>query len=235
MHFGHGGKIHSAILIIRNTRVLKLFGIIKNMKNKFYALWLSLVCILIFIIQVSIPEFTDLFILNQQSYIQPYRFITAIFLHGSTIHLIYNLFALVFFGLILEKFIGSKNFLIVFFISGILANVLSVNFYTSALGASGAIFGIIGALTIKKPLMTVFAFSLPMPLFLASLIWAAGDVLGFFYASDNIANLAHLSGLGFGLIFGLIFKNQEKQKTQQSSRFELPERQIKIWESRYMR
>lgn len=203
------------------------------MKHKFYALWLAIICILIFIIQVSIPNFTELFLLNQQSYSQIWRFVTAIFLHGSLIHLVYNLFALIFFGLILEKFIGSRNFLLVFFVSGVLANIISVNFYESALGASGAIFGIIGALTIKKPLMTVWAFSMPMPLFLASAIWAAGDLLGFFYSNNNIANLAHLSGLGFGLILGLIFKS--KKPKQESYKFELPERKIQMWEDKFVR
>ena len=135
-------------------------------KNKFYALWLALICIVIFIAQTLISGFTDLFLLNNQALgVEFYRFITAIFLHGSLSHLVFNLFALIFFGLILEKFIGSKKFLLVFFISGVLANIFSVFFYPSSLGASGAIFGIIGCLTILKPLMTVWAYALPLPLF----------------------------------------------------------------------
>lgn len=200
-------------------------------QHKFYSLWLALICILIFVIQVSIPNFTEIFLLNQQSFPQIYRFITAIFLHGSLIHLVYNLFALVFFGLILEKFIGSNKFLAVFFISGVLANVISVNFYESALGASGAIFGIIGALTIKKPMMTVWAFSMPMPLFLASAIWAAGDLFGFFYP-HGIANIAHLSGLFFGLLLGILFRTKKSQ--QQTYKIELPEQKVRVWENRYM-
>src|SRR3989338_10954625 len=98
---------------------------------KFYALWLSAICILFFILQIAIPGFTDALVLNQQSFIEPWRFVTAIFLHGDITHLIYNLFALVLFGLILEKLIGSRKFLIVFIFSGIFANLISVNFYDS--------------------------------------------------------------------------------------------------------
>jgi hypothetical protein len=205
------------------------------MENKFYSLWLALICILVFILQLAIPGFTQLFLLNQKAFPQFWRFVTAIFLHGSLLHIVYNLFALVFFGLILEKFIGSKKFLVVFFFSGILANIISVNFYTSALGASGAVFGIIGTLTLIKPLMTVWAFSLPMPLFLASLLWAAGDLLGIFMPS-NIANLAHLSGLALGLIFGLVFRLTKKKKPHtQNYKIELPEREVRIWEEQYLK
>ena len=101
------------------------------MKNqKFYSLWLSLIIIIIFILQNIIPNFTDLFVLNQKAItnFQIYRFLTAIFLHGSITHLAFNLFALFFFGLVLEKTIGTKRFLIAFFSTGIIANIISVNF-----------------------------------------------------------------------------------------------------------
>ncbi len=201
---------------------------------KFYALWLSLICIALFILQVYFPGFTEALILNQQSFFQPYRFVSAIFLHGSLAHLVYNLFALIFFGLILEKVIGSKKFLLVFFISGILANLLAVNFYTASLGASGAIFGVIGALTVIKPLMTVWAFSLPMPLFVASILWTIGNIIQTFVPS-NIGTLAHLTGLAIGLIFGFFFRAGIKRKQKiRSLKIEFPERQIRVWEDRFM-
>jgi len=204
-------------------------------QNKFYSLWLALICIIIFIIQYSFPQFTDMFVLNQQSYIQIWRFVSAIFLHGSIMHLAYNMFALILFGLILEKFIGSRKFLLVFLLTGILANLISVNFYESALGASGAVFGVIGALTIIRPGMTVWAFSMPMPLFLAAILWAAGDLMGIFMPS-NIANLAHLSGLGLGLILGLYFRFKRKQVSPGVSyKIELPEQYVRNWEDRFIR
>jgi len=204
--------------------------------NKYYALWIALIIILIFIFQKTISGFTNSLLLNQESSSQPFRFITAIFLHGSLSHLIFNLFALAFFGLILEKFIGSNKFLIIFFISGILANIISVNFYNSSLGASGAIFGIIGALTIKKPLMTVWAFSLPMPMFLASILWATGDLIGIFNPS-GVGNIAHLSGLAFGLILGAILKskNIKQENIKQKNKIKIPEKDIRFWEDNFMR
>jgi len=136
--------------------------------------------ILIFIFQIFISGFTDFFVLNGDAWTQPWRFLTAVFLHGGIAHLLYNLFALALFGSILEKLVGGKRFIRVFFISGILANLISVNFYNSSLGASGAIFGIIGALVIVRPWMFVWAFGLPLPMIVAGTIWAVGDVIGIF-------------------------------------------------------
>lgn len=198
---------------------------------KFYSLWLSLVCIFVFIVQTLFFGFTDMFVLNQSSFIEPYRFITAIFLHGSLVHLIYNLFALILFGLILEKLIGNGKFLLVFFSSGIIANLISVNFYSSSLGASGAIFGVIGALTVIRPMMNVWAFSLPMPLFVAAILWVVGDVIQTFVPS-NIGTIAHLSGIFVGIIFGFFYREKLQVK---KNRVIIDEGYMRAWEDRFIR
>ena len=208
------------------------------MKNKLSAIWLALICIIVFILQVVIPGFTDLLLLNKQALQgEVWRFVTSIFLHASLEHLIFNLFALVLFGLILEKLISTNRFLIVFFASGIIANIFSVNFYDASLGASGAILGIIGTLTILEPLMTVFAFSLPMPMFIASILWIAADIFGIFFPSGT-ANLAHLSGIAIGIILGIVFRvrHYKKLKTRaEYSRINLSEQNVRNWEDRYLR
>jgi len=199
---------------------------------KYYSFIFALIIIGVFIFQLVIPGFTDAFLLNQSSFQQPWRFVTAIFLHGGAAHLLYNLFALLLFGFILERLIGGRRFLMVFFVSGILANVFSVFFYPSALGASGAIFGIIGALTLLRPLMTVWAFSLPMPLFLASMLWVVGDVLGVFFPQGT-ANLAHLAGLAVGLLSGVFLR--ERRIYGNSPRVRLDEGAMRRWEDAYVR
>ena len=201
---------------------------------KFVTLWLSLVCIIFFIFQLIIPNFTDFFILNSSSYAQPYRFITSIFLHGSFSHLIFNLFALILFGLILESLVGSKRFLMIFFVSGILANLVSVNFYPSSLGASGAIYGIFGTLTIIRPLMTVWVFSLPMPMFFAAIIWIVLSIIGIFNPTDNTWHIAHLSGILFGFIFGIILKIKNKQQRVKKEKIRIPEEYMQRWEDSWI-
>ncbi|MBS3081871.1 rhomboid family intramembrane serine protease [Candidatus Pacearchaeota archaeon] len=181
----------------------------KKNRFRFYALKLCGWIFVVFLLQLFVNGFTELFLLDSSSFTQIWRFFTAIFLHGGIAHLLYNVFALALFGSMLERFIGGKRFLIVFFVTGILANVVSVNFYGSSLGASGAIFGVIGTLIFIKPLMFVWAFGFPMPLFVAGIIWITGDLMGFFYATgSNVANLAHLSGMFFGILFGFIYRKK---------------------------
>ncbi len=208
---------------------------------KFYSIYLAIICIIFFILQSIFPGFTQALVLNQQSFPEIWRFLTSIFLHGSLEHLVLNMFALILFGLILEKLIGSRKFLLVFFVSGILANIVAVNFYDSSLGASGAIFGILGTLTVIKPLMAIFVYGIPMPMFLASIIWAVIDILGVFYP-QGVGNIAHLSGLAFGLLIGLYLSLKHSRKQEQrfqayssTTRLNIPEDTMRSWENTFMR
>jgi len=194
---------------------------------------------LVFVAQLLIPGFTDIFVLNTKAWVEVWRFVASIFLHGGVGHLLYNLFALMLFGSVLEALIGGKRFIFVFFVTGIIANLISVNFYSSSLGASGAIFGVIGALIFVRPLQVVWAFSLPMPIFVAGILWAIGDIIGavgFFAGNpiDNTGNIAHLSGMGFGLLLG-IFYRRKFGKRKRNERFKLDEKTARDWENNWMR
>ena len=207
-------------------------------KIKYYFLWLCLMCIGVFVLQLIIPGFTELFILNLKALYggEYWRFVTAIFLHGDALHLAYNLFALFFFGWSLEKMIGSRRFLIVFFLSGIIGNVVSVNFYESSLGASGAIYGIMGCLTVVSPFMFVWAFGLLLPMFLAAILWIIGDVLGVFgLGSGNVGYIAHLSGIGIGILSGLLFRSWKRKIKVVREKIKLPENYMRVWEDRFMK
>ena len=201
-------------------------------KNRFYTIWVALIIAIIFVIQTIFPGFTELFNLKSSNWIELWRFLTAIFLHGSIVHLLSNLFALVFFGLILEKIIGSNKFLLVFLASGILANVVAINFYPLSLGASGAIMGLIGALAVIRPLMGVWIYGMIVPMFIASIIWVVVDAIGIFIP-DNIGHIAHLSGIFFGIIFGIIFRTNYETRRKRHM-VEVPEHLLRKWETLYM-
>ena len=208
------------------------------MKFRFYAIKLSLLMILIFLAQSIFTGFTDFFVLNQLSWQQPWRFATSVFLHGSLAHLLLNIFALFLFGTILEGLVSSKRFLFVFFTTGILANIISVNFYDSSLGASGAIFGILGALIIIRPFTVTWISGIPMPIFIAGTIWAAADILGaygFFTGNplNNTGNIAHLSGMFFGILFGLLFR--KKLRIKRKFNVSIDENEVRSWERSWMK
>jgi membrane associated rhomboid family serine protease len=208
------------------------------MAFQFYALKLTGIIILVFLAQAMIPGFTEFFLLNQNAWNEPWRFVTSIFLHGNLAHLVYNMFALALFGTILEVLIREKRFLFVFFSTGILANLVSVFFYPASLGASGAIFGIIGAMIYIKPWQVVWAFGLPMPVFIAGILWAVGDMIGIF-VPDNVGNIAHLSGMAFGLLVGSFFRRHYRRKKERRRRekhkHKLDEDHVRRWEDAYLR
>lgn len=206
-------------------------------RNGYWALKITGILVLIFIIQLVFKNFTNLFVLNSSLvFIRPWTLITSIFLHGSLAHLMLNGFALALFGSILENIIGSKKFLFLFFISGIFANIPSIIFYNSSLGASGAIFGIMGCLVVLRPKMTIWMNFMPVPMWLAAIIWALQDVFGIFVPSYNpgIANFAHLGGLFFGLIYGFYIRPKDKNKGLNVSS-ELTEEEINEWENTWFK
>lgn len=207
-------------------------------KQKFYFLWIALIIILVFILQSLLPGITQTFSLSKEASTQPWRFLTAVFLHGSITHLAYNLFAIIIFGLILEQLIGSKRFLILYLTSGILANIISWFLYPNALGASGAIMAIIGTLAILRPLMAVWTFGMILPMFIVAILWITGSIMGIFgFGDQGTGHLAHLSGLIIGLIYGVYLKI--KSKTQRNivymRKITIPDNYMRDWEETHMR
>jgi membrane associated rhomboid family serine protease len=79
---------------------------------------------------------------------QYWRLITSMFLHGSLLHILFNMYALYLFGYLVESAFGKARFIAIYFVSGFLASVTSFLFIppnTAGVGASGAIFGLLGA------------------------------------------------------------------------------------------
>jgi len=204
------------------------------MKVKYYSLIFVLICIFVFILQYLFIGFTDLFVLDNRAFIEVWRFLTSIFLHGGFAHLLSNMVALALFGTILESVIGSKRFLILFLVTGILANVVSVFIYSSSLGASGAIFGVLGVLIVLRPFMLVWAAGLPMPMFVAGIFWALLDLMGIFDQNSNIANIAHLTGMFFGVIFG-VFLRVKNEGEERKGKIRFNEGLVRRWEDYYMK
>lgn len=213
---------------------LKIGGIL-SMENKmrYYSLMLIVVCIVVFIIQALSNSFTEAFVLTSSEVLmEPWTLVTSIFLHGSASHLLFNMFALFLFGLLLEKFVGSKKFLIIFFLTGVIASTAAL-FYTSSLGASGAIYGIIGALAALKPRMIVWTYGVPMPMVAAAGLYLLLDFAGMFFPS-NIANTAHIAGLIAGVLIGLALREPHQKKKKISREKILTDEEINQWEDTWM-
>jgi len=145
----------------------------------------------------------------------PWMFLSSIFLHAGVNHLIVNMIVLFFFGLSLENMLGAKKFIFIYFASGIVGNLgymlTALNPYIPALGASGAIYGVMGTLAALRPRMRVFVMGiLPLPLIAVVVGYAILDFAGLF-AESGIAHGAHLGGLVVGAIYGLYIRQMVKR------------------------
>ncbi len=145
----------------------------------------------------------------------PWQLITSIFLHVEFWHFFINMFVLLFFGGELERRLGDKKYFEIFFASGLAGNIGYIAFsyathsFAPALGASAAIFGIMGCLAMIAPEIRIIIFPIPIPVGIrtALFLFAAYDFwmmiassMGVFYT--NVANIAHLAGLAVGLYYG---------------------------------
>jgi len=141
---------------------------------------------------------------------RPWTIITSIFLHGSIGHILANTVTLYFFGRYLCTLIGEKKFLTVYFIGGILGSILYVLLgppLSIAIGASGAVFAVGGALVVMRPKLRVFVFPIPVPLPLWAAVIGGFLIISFF---PNVAWQAHLGGLAFGLTIGYFFRKRDR-------------------------
>ncbi|TET14326.1 MAG: rhomboid family intramembrane serine protease [Dehalococcoidia bacterium] len=141
---------------------------------------------------------------------RPWTIVTNLFIHGSIWHIVANMLTLYFFGRFLSMLIGDARFLIVYFLGGIIGNlfyILLASPYSIAIGASGAVFAIGGALAVMAPKLRVYVFPIPAPLPL----WAGViGVFVFISILPHVAWQAHLGGLILGLLAGYFFRRRQR-------------------------
>lgn len=157
-----------------------------------------------------------------------WTFVTSMFMHAGFGHLFVNMVSLMFIGNFVEKLIGKKRFIGLYFIGGLFAGILfvAIAFFTGidmnvyAVGASGAIFALGGLLAVLTPRLPVLVFFIiPMPMWAAMIflmfgLWALSLGLGL-----PIGNTAHLGGLIIGLGYGFYLRKKFPRKTQMISKY----------------
>ncbi|MFH1786313.1 MAG: rhomboid family intramembrane serine protease [archaeon] len=177
-------------------------------------LWIVTLTSVGFLLQVFFPvqTFDALALVPRLVSAEPWRLVTYMFVHGSLEHLLMNLFAIFFFGLILEKDIGMKLFLSLYFISGIAGGYMQAYLFPTlpSVGASTAAFGIMGMLAFLRPMMLVVFVAVPLPLIIVVIGWAVSSYL-LMNINDGIGRGAHLFGLLVGIAFGLAWRLTHKR------------------------
>lgn len=177
-----------------------------------YGVWAYLFAInvVVFFIELLFPQTIHYLALTPSLAISmPWTFITSMFLHAGFFHLFLNMFALIMFGPILEYKLGSKKFFYLYLLAGIAGNIgyflWAFGSQIPGLGASGAIYGVLGALALLEPNLIVLVWFIPMRLWTAAVFWVFIELFSLGIPSD-IANIAHLAGMAVGFSYAYLLK-----------------------------
>ncbi len=163
-----------------------------------------------------------------------WTFLTSMFMHGGIWHLFVNMLSLFFVGSLLQKILGAKRYLKFYLLSGLFAGLLFVlmslvwmsDFNAYAVGASGALFGLIGLLVLLTPNLPVYLMFIPIPIKMKYagpgmliVLWLISQAPLLFGGEQiSIGHTAHLGGFVAGLAYGIYLRNKYKNKTRMISK-----------------
>lgn len=182
-------------------------------------------------VPMAMPFMIHFFGLTPTAVIDKYyvwQVVSYMFLHGGLIHLLFNMYALFFFGLPIEQTWGSRRFLVYYFFTGVGAGLLilglnmflgGAQYYSPTIGASGAVFGILLAFGMLFPDVELMLIFFPVPIKAKYMVTGYGllevFLLVFNQGGGNISHIGHVGGLIFGLLYflllrkhGLLFKTK---------------------------
>lgn len=151
-----------------------------------------------------------------------WQFFTYMFTHANFSHLLGNMIGLVFFGTAVERAMGSKEFVLLYVLIGVLCGIVSfVVYYFSGmylsflLGASGAVYAVLLMYAVLYPNSKIYIWGiLPIPAPLLVIIYAGISLYNqLFSVGSGIAHLAHLSGFVFAWLYLMIRMNVNPWKT----------------------
>ena len=154
------------------------------------------------------------------SWTKTYTLFTSLFLHGDILHILMNMLFLLLIGIPFEQRIGKKAFASLYFLTGIFASIFFSAFEWGSqvmlIGASGAIFGLLGAFATLYPrdkVVMPLPFTLifvRMPIILAAVLFASIETIyTFSNVTDGIAHTAHMGGLIFGIVLSQFMKKKK--------------------------
>ena len=184
-------------------------------EKKIYTLSLILIIIFISIKGFKNQSFFDKykFEINSVKNGEKIRMLSSGFLHVDYSHLFLNLFTLYIFSGQVIAGVGSINYLIIYIISLYAGNYFALKFHEkepfySAVGASGAITGIVYSSIILYPEMKLMLIFLPIPLpaYVFGILYMLYSIYGMNKGFDNIGHTAHFGGAIAGLFVTLVIK-----------------------------
>lgn len=145
---------------------------------------------------------------------QPWRFVMAIFLHGSILHIFFNMWVLMDIGPQIEELYGSARYLFIYVVTGIGGYVVSSTTGHMSVGGSGALLGLIGVLLAVSMSRKSMGMQMLRNQLIKWLIYLA--ILGYLFR--EIDNYAHAGGLITGFIVGKIMADRPPASPEEQKR-----------------
>lgn len=141
-----------------------------------------------------------------------WQFVTYMFVHANFSHIFFNMMGLLMFGFFLEKAIGSREFLLFYFVCGILSGFLSYIFYKITgqygaflMGASGAVYSVLFAYAVFYPRSVISVWGIiPVPAPILVLIYAIIEFLSQVLGNNGVAHITHLFGFLVAYLYFVI-------------------------------
>lgn len=139
-----------------------------------------------------------------------WQFMTYMFVHGGLSHLIFNMLSLLLIGITLERELGSLEFLLFYFVVGILSAVAAFftyyftgNLFVNFVGASGAIYGLMFLIAVLYPKSFFYVFGLiPVPAPVLVIIYTVIEIYSELTGKNaGVAHIIHLSGFLFAWLY----------------------------------
>ncbi|MCL9809876.1 rhomboid family intramembrane serine protease [Flavobacterium luminosum] len=167
-----------------------------------------LIAIIVANVLVSFKAFNDLYFFRKNEFHigsiragEQFRMFTSAFLHADVAHLFFNMFTLFMFAPVVIGYMGSFSFVLIYLGSLISGNLLTLYFHQNdygyrAVGASGAVTGVLYAAILLNPDMSLYLFFIPIPIpaYLFGIGYLLYSIYGMKAKNDNIGHTAHFGG-----------------------------------------
>ncbi len=141
---------------------------------------------------------------------QHIRMFSSAFLHVDIAHLAFNMLTLYFFAPVVISFLGTPSFLMIYLGSLLCGNLLTLQFHKDeyhyrAVGASGAVTGILYSAILLQPGMNLYMFFIPIPIpaYIFGIVYLLYSIYGMKSRTDNIGHTAHFGGAIGGYLITL--------------------------------
>ena len=139
------------------------------------------------------------------------RYLSSGFLHVNQGHLFVNMFTLFFFAPVVTRLLGDINFILIYLVSLYVGNMITYRINKNklnynAVGASGAVMGIVYSSILLDPNMTLYYIIIPMPAYVFGLLYLWYSIYSMKNIRDNIGHEAHLGGAIAGFFLTIILK-----------------------------